>query len=260
MISSGLADFKLAYQANPIFLTGGIAGNMPGGAVPLLSYTQGLDFTTLISGGGDSSLDNLFASFLPVPGSSLISNLIGTYPFANQATAANAIITSPLNISVMMICPARGPGDYSTKLSIITGLKATLDQHIMNGGTFAIATPSFFYFDCLMTGMRDASSGETHQAQYRWQLDFQKPLVSLEEAQQKQNNLMSKIGPEGTKVTPDASGAIPWSSPANTVGNPDSGATAAIVPPGGNPGLSFNTLRSGTGPTEIPSGSGVPPT
>lgn len=243
MINPGILAFKLQFQINPIFLTGGLAGSVPGGMLPVTAYTQGVSFSSLTVGGEDINLDNAFASFVPVAGSTLISNQIGTYPFANQATAANAVITTPLAISLVMLCPARNPGDYSAKMAVISALKATLDQHIMAGGTFAVATPAFLYTDCLLVGLRDTSGGESNQPQFRWQWDFQKPLISLQEAQQKQNNLMSKLGPFGTKVTPDASGQITWSNPQVAVGNPGSGVAPSVIPSTtANPALGYGEV------------------
>ena len=174
-------------------------------------------------------LDNAFAQFVPVPGGSIISNQAGEYPFANQATAANAIITQPLMVSMVMICPYKNPGEAFQKLSIITSLKQTLDQHILGGGLFAVATPSFFYTDCVMLNMRDASSGESKQAQYRWQLDFRKPLVTQAQAEAAHSALMNRLS-NGTKVAPTdaATGNIAWSSPDNAQGG--GGAASSVVP------------------------------
>lgn len=228
MISSGLAQWRLQYQVSPIYLTGGIAG-MAGGTVALTNYTNAGTFPNVTSSGLDFDLDDFFAYFEPVPGGTLIANEVGKYPFANQTTAANAIVTQPLAISMMMICPAKNPGDFTLKPAIITNLKRTLDQHIGAGGTFLVATPSFVYTDVLMTSFRDASSGESRQPQFRWQLDFFKPLITLADAQNAQNSLMNKLS-SGTQVMPDNSGSISWSNPSNAVADPSSGAAPTVVP------------------------------
>ena len=108
--SSGQAQFEQTFAINPVFLVGGIAGATPGATVPLMSYLQATNFATLLSAGNAGfDLDDSFAYFEPIPGSTLIANQIGAYPFANLATAANAIITQPLNISLRMIVPVRQP-------------------------------------------------------------------------------------------------------------------------------------------------------
>ena len=237
MTSSGLEQWRQLNQISPIYLTGGIAANVSGGTVALLNYTQGNAFNGLTSGAGQVSLDDYFAYFEPVTGATLISNAIGAYPFANQATAANAIITQPLAISMMMICPAK---NWSQKQATIMALQQTLAQHNNAGGTYSVQTPSFLWTDLIMTGMHDASGGETRQPQYRWQLDFAKPLITLAEAQQAQNSLMGKIS-SGTQVSASATGEVSTSSAENVVGNPAAGAAATVVPATApNVGLSSN--------------------
>jgi hypothetical protein len=80
-----------------------------------------------------------------------------------------------------------------------------------------------------MLRMTDASSGETRQAQYRYQLDFYQPLLTEEAVRQSYNNLMAKIGSQ-TQVGVDANGNVNWSGVGSTVGNPSSGAAPSIVP------------------------------
>jgi hypothetical protein len=90
-----------------------------------------------------------------------------------------------------------------------------------------------------MLRMTDASGGETHQAQYRYQLEFLQPLVTEAGAQQSYNNLMSKIGSQ-TQINPDGNGQVGWSGLGNTVGNPDSGAAPSAIPSTKpNPSLGF---------------------
>ena len=204
--------FSLSNELSPIILQGGIAQNITGGALPI---------STLLSMGGGTAdgepltIDNALAVFMPLPGSSLINQQIGMYPFANQATAANAVITEPLGISFKMIAPSRQPGDYGGNvMAAISALQASLAQHNITGGTYICVTPSFIWSNCVMTGMRDISGGETKQVQYAWQLDFLQPLVTLAAAQAAQNNLMSQIS-GGTNIPGQPAFSGPSTSPAS---------------------------------------------
>ena len=187
--------FKYAFQISPIILTGGAAAQIPGGMLPILALSNALSFVGgLLNGGANFSLDDSFASFQPLPGSTLIDQKIGMYPFANQSVAANAVIAEPLTVSMLMICPARASnGGWASKLAAMIAFQATLKQHNESGGTYTIATPSFFYTDCVMTGMSDVSHSESKQVQNTYKLDFVKPLITLDDAQTAQNSMMSKI-------------------------------------------------------------------
>lgn len=223
---AGLDAYKISFEISPIILTGGIAQYVPGGMLPIISITEALNFTVgLLSGGGDKSLDNYFAHFRPLPGGALIRQKIGKYPFANQAVAANAVIADPLNISMMMIVPARNAAGYATKLATMMALQATLAQHNNSGGTYTVATPSYIYTNCVMLNMVDSSSAVTKQAQSQWQLDFEVPLLTLGQAAQAQNSLMNRIS-SGTAID----GQPAWSGLAPTVGQPASLATSSVVP------------------------------
>src|SRR5215475_9371993 len=112
MITPGYTLFKLQYSISPIYLTGGIAGQMAGAWLPLIALLQSSIYTAIDLATGDLNLDNFFAYFIPQPGASIVHQQIGMYPFANQSVAANAVITEPLAISMQMVCPARHPGDY----------------------------------------------------------------------------------------------------------------------------------------------------
>ena len=132
--------FKLAYEISPIILTGGIA-KRSGNYLPIVAITEVANFTlSLLNGKNPLSLDNFFAHFKPVSGSTLIDNEIGDYPFANQSVAANAIIARPKKISMLMQCPAKGAGAYTSKLATFTALKEVLDSHNQSGGTYIVAT------------------------------------------------------------------------------------------------------------------------
>lgn len=218
----GLA-FQLAFEVAPIVLTGGIAGDLPG-YLPLIAITEAASFLGgLLQGSSTPSMDKFFAHFSPMPGGTLIDNQIGTYPFANQAVAANAIIAQPLTLSMMMQCPARGDiGGYPTKLITMIALREALHNHCSKGGTFIVVTPSYFYTDMIMTGFRDISSGQTRQHQSAWQMDFVRPLLTVEEAEATQNSLMSKL-------TSGSSTNGSWSGTSASIGS-SSGAATGLVP------------------------------
>lgn len=225
-----IEDFRLGFQFSPIILTGGIATNLQGGALPIISITQGSDFESGVLSGGNVDVNKFFASFEPLPGATLIDQDIGEYPFANQTIAANATISKPLEISMRMICPARTDGNgFANKLAVITALQGKLAQHNGSGGTYTIATPSFYYTDCVMLGMSDVSAGESKQPQTAWQLDFRQPLLTLAQAQQAESNLMSKIT-NGTQVAKAPDGEVKWSGPDIIVGQPASLVAGSIIP------------------------------
>jgi len=233
-ILPGQAQFKLAFQLSPIIFVGGIAANIPGGMLPIISVTQSGDFNTGILGGSsDPDLDEFFANFEPIPGGSLIDQDIATYPFANQAVAANSVIPKPLSISLLMKCPARGDGGYSNKLSILTSLQSAFAQHNISGGTYTIATPFYYYTNCLFLSMRDASAGDSKQPQSAFQLDFVQPLLTLQQAQQSYNGLISKITTGVQINNPSNSG------PSQAVNNPQSLSSAEII--------QASTAATGTG-------------
>lgn len=193
-MSAGRTAYQLAFEISPIVLTNGIATNIPGGMLPIISLTQSVNFLSgVLSGGGPTDLDSYFAHFNPLPGGSLISQKYATFPLANQAVAANAAITDPLTISLMMVVPANGPSGYAAKLATMTLLQSILSQHNAQGGTYVVATPSYFFTNCVLLNLRDVSSSESNQPQYRWQWDFWQPLIALSDIAQVENAAMSKI-------------------------------------------------------------------
>ena len=223
---ASIFDFKLAYEIAPITLTGGLAQSMPGGAIPMLAFSNALSFTEgLLGSVGLDDLDAAFGRFIPLPGSTLIAQKIGLYPFANQYVAANAVIFDPLSISMLMICPARLEGDAFARQAIMTAFQQSLSQHNQSGGLYTIATPTFTYANCVMLDMTDVSTRESKQMQSAYQLDFLQPLISLDQADAAQSGLMQSI----TNGTP-TSGAT--SGVGQTVGSPTSGATPSVIPSG----------------------------
>lgn len=240
--SIGEAAYKLGFQLSPIILVGGIATGIPGSMLPIIAITEAVNFTTgLLSGADDLDLNNFFANFKPIPGSSLIDNQIGQYPFANQAVAANAIIAQPLRISLLMECPVRAPFGYPAKLATMIALQKVLAQHNASGGVYTVATPVYFYDNCIMTGMRDVTGGDSKQVQWAYQIDFEQPLLTENQAAQAQNSLMSRIS-NASQISgqPSYSGLPP------TVGVPPSLATGTLVPAAS--GASGSTIA---GPTVI---------
>ena len=220
--SAGSIAYKTAFQLSPLVMTGGLAQDIPGGMLPIIALTQGLSFAAgLLAGGSDIDLDEFFANFHPVAGATLIDQQIGSYPFANQAVAANATIAQPLQLSMLMICPARGPLGYAVKLATMMMLIAAVQQHIQMGGTWTILTPSYFYPNGILTGLRDVSGGESKQAQAVWQWEFVFPLLTLNQAQAAQNSLMSKLG-SGTQIDgqPTTTGLGAASSDPGSVASP----------------------------------------
>lgn len=205
-MSSGRSAFQLQYDISPVFLTGGIAGASGTMSIVQLTDPEGLD-----------DLDDAFAHWVVMPGGTLHELQPGTYPFANQAVAANAVIFQPLKISLMMICPANETTPWYAKQQVIAALKATLTQHMQSGGTFSVFTPAFLYTNCLLLDIIDASTGETNQRQYQYQWDFYKPLLTLQDAQAAQNSLISKMT-NGSMITNPA-----WSgnqNPTSVTGSP----------------------------------------
>ena len=178
--------FRLGYEISPVILTNGIAKLIPDGMLPIVALTEATGLIAgLLQGNGLDALTNIdqyFAHWMPLSGSTLIRNEIGSYPFANQIIAANAIIKQPNNISMLMICPAQKTGGYATKLATISALKKTLDYHHQSGGTYTIATPSYIYTGCILSAMTDATGGESNQVQTAWRFDFVQPLITLEDA------------------------------------------------------------------------------
>lgn len=229
--SPGQAAYKLTFQLSPIIMTGGVASLIPGGMLPLLSISQAINFTFgLLSGAADIDLDNFFANYQPLPGATLIDNQVGMYPFANQAVAANAIIAQPLKVSLLMIAPARDTAGYATKLATMMAMQASFSQHNAQGGLYTVCTPSFFYTDCIMTGMSDVTPGQSKQVQMAWRFDFVKPLVTLAQAAQAQGTLMSKVS-GGTAFD----GPPSWSGLGSTVGAPQTAVAPSVIPAATNP-------------------------
>lgn len=230
-LSAGEIAWKISFELSPIILTGGIAAQMPGGVIPIILLTEALSFVGgILAGPVDIDLDDFFAHFMPLPGGQLIKQQIPHYPLANQAIAANAVIADPLPIPVRMVCPAKGELGWALKLATMTALQASFKLHNASGGTYTIATPSVFYTNCLMVDMTDVSSGESKQPQNTYQIDFEQPLLTLQDAQQAQNSLMQQLT-NATQTTNQGT----WAGTAPTVGNPASLGAVGTVPAATSP-------------------------
>jgi hypothetical protein len=174
------ADFLLSYQTCPIVLVGGAAGT---GVTPI---------SNILNKG--SSSGKAFGSFRVLPGGSLIDNDTAKYPLATMSVAANAVITNPLHVSIEMVTPANADTTLAQRQSTFTTLKNTLDNHIALGGYFNVATPAFIYTELLLLSLVDESDvPDGAQTQTRWVWNFEKPLISLQQAQIVTNNAMSRI-------------------------------------------------------------------
>jgi hypothetical protein len=231
-------QWRLSYELSPIILTNGIAANLPGGVLPIINILGDADIDT---GFNTDGRDN-FAHFQPIPGSTLIDNEIGRYPFANQAVAANSIIANPLVVSLLMLCPVNQQGGYDDKSSRITSLKSQLDAHNGAGGTYTVATPGYIYTNCILLNVRDVTKAGPGQVQSAYQWDFIKPLLTLEDAAQALNALLSKIDANQPTAAPAPTLASATASIQSTVTDalPDGVVTSAL----GMPAPSWSSLST----------------
>ncbi|MEB2545668.1 hypothetical protein [Burkholderia cenocepacia] len=209
-LSSGFRSaYDLSFQVSPIILNGGIVANTLGGMMPIIGLVGQLGaLAQSVLSSGSVSLDNFFARFVVLPGGTIINNAVGTYPFANQQVAGNAIVMQPKNVSLLMIAPVKDAGGYLTKLAIFTSLQSSLEAHCAAGGTFHVATPARIYTNCILTSMTDVTSGEGKQQQIQWQLDFVQPLLTQQAASSAFGALMSKLAGGQQVTSPAWSGAV----------------------------------------------------
>jgi hypothetical protein len=247
-----LSDYALSYQVSPITLVGGVAGT---GTLPIVSLLNPSSYSAgLLSSSTPQQIADYFGQFRVISGHTLIDNEIATYPFANQVTAANAIITSPLQVSLEMLVPATGVVTAANKLSVITALQSSLSQHTALGGYYNVATPSFIYNNCLLKTLVDATDDlDGGQVQVRWIWTFVQPLLTAAALQAAQNQAMSTIS--GQTVN---SGDPPGSQPIVTgISNPASNLAPSVVPAAANP-VATNVAPAAT-PTTINKISSVSP-
>ena len=220
MKSLGTEAFQLSFQISPIVLTNGIAQLVPGGMLPIIAITEALNFAEGLLGGGDQDigLDQSFAHFKVMPGSTLIENAYGKYPYANQSVAANAVIVQPLGISLMMTLQIK---NLAARLATMTALQAALGLHTNLGGTYTVVTPSFPYTNLVLRSLKGAGDQGT-QSQVYWQWDFEQPLLTEQQAAITMNGFMSNIA-GGLPTTGALSGP-------QVVSNPLSLAAGSIFP------------------------------
>lgn len=245
MTTPGLIAWQTAFEISPIVLINGLVEAFPGGALPIVALTEALNFPLgILSGSSAVNLNNFFAHFRPLPGATLIEQDIGRYPFATQAIAANATIQQPLFVSMLMEAPARGRLGYPAKLALMTAVQKALSFHNQRGGTYHVATPSFIYTNCILKSLRDISGGETDQAQHTWQWDFEKPLITLDDATSAMSGLMGWISRQ-TQLTNPA-----WSGFGQAVGQPITAAVGSVVPAasGAAPGVFGIPAGGASGP------------
>jgi hypothetical protein len=240
-----IQTYELAYQVSPLVLTGGMALSAPGSMMPFLAFANSAIFAGLASASATTGLNNLddaFGAFQVYPGGSLVENIIGKYPFANQYVAANAIIRDPIHISLIWETPMRGIGAWAVKLATMQALKATLDSHNNAGGTYSVITPAYVYDNLVMTALFDNSRADTPLPQNAWRFDFERPLVQLQELTSALSQLMAQLT-NGTPTNGSWSGigaAIgatavqPQSSPGTTSTLPGVLTTGTAT---GNPGI-----------------------
>lgn len=215
--------YNLAFQVSPIILTGGIASQIPGGAMPVISLmgqVLGFGMSAIHQG---VQLSDFYAYFLPMEGATTINNSIGHYPFANQHVAGNAYVEEPKNVSLMMVVPVKDHAGYLSKLAQFTSFRNSLNSHVQSGGTFDIATPSFLYQNCVLKTMTDASGNDSKQQQIRWQLDFEQPLVTQSEAKSAVAGLMD-VYQSGKQVLGNPS----WTNGARATANAVNGAASNV--------------------------------
>lgn len=217
-------DYIYSFQDSPITLVGGAAGT---GNLPISLIINASNYSGGITKPADAGTDT-FVSFRPLPGHTLIVNEVATYPFANQNTAANAVIAQPLNISIEMILPMTKELPYIQKLALMTNLKSKLDEHTALGGYYTVATPSYVYNGCLLVSLVDASDLEDGvQPQNRFIWNFVQPLITSQQLQAAQNQTMAKI----TAQTQNTGSPLdPASNISATASDPTANITQNLVP------------------------------
>lgn len=212
----GLVDFQYNYSESPIILVAGVAGQ---GQIPISVYLNQTAFrggiTSIQSPAGNNpaqagSSHNNFGVFSVLPGGTLIDNQIAHYPLANQAVAANAVVTQPLKISLEMTAPALDVVPFSLKQSVFRALKSALDQHISLGGYFTVQTPAYVYENCLLENLVDGSDAdfEGAQPQIRWIWSFEQPLLTVQQGQAAQSQAAARITNNQYNVG-DPPGSVP---------------------------------------------------
>lgn len=247
-----LSDYQISYQVSPIILVGGVAGT---GMLPIVSVLSSRNYSQgALSSSSAVDVSEYFGQFRVLSGHTLMKNDVATYPLANQTVAANAIITQPLELSLEMVVPANDRFTVADKLSLMTALKSTLDNHTAQGGWYNVATPSYIYQGCLLTSLVDATDElEGGQVQTTWIWSFMQPLLTAQAAQAAQNQAMNKI-----KNQTQNAGDPPGSKPiASNIGQPSSNIVQNVVPASSSP--SGSNVAPSSAPSGTPSVQSVSP-
>jgi hypothetical protein len=186
--------FKLAFEVSPILLVDGIAANIPGGTLPIATFTESLSVVNGLLHGEIGFSPT--SAWMPMGGTTLVQQDIGTLNFYNQATAANSVVNKPNRVMMQLTRPASTQdGGYATKSLMFTALKLALDQHNQSGGSYTVMTPAFIYTGCLLRSVVDSSgfSEQNKQVQYSWTFEFEQPLLQISQLDAVLGNLMSKF-------------------------------------------------------------------
>ncbi|WP_158781585.1 hypothetical protein [Pantoea sp. BAV 3049] len=219
--------YRLGFEISPVILCDGIAQSIPGGMLPIVALTQSASFITSLLGGGSSltNLDKYFCHWKAMQGSTMIDYDLGRYPFANQTVAANALLSQPLQVSLLMDAPVNENTGAMTKLVTLSALQATLQAHANLGGTFTVATPALFYSGCVLRTVRDVTGANESTPQRQWLWSFEQPLVTEAGAARAVNNYMGKID-NGDRTDSSA-----WTNTVSALGNTSlgGGVTDAIT-------------------------------
>jgi hypothetical protein len=233
-----ISQVQLLYQLTPIWLQNGIASNITGGYLPILSilnYEIWAALNTLTTESqavqnavaDDWNFENAFAIFQPAPGGSLIRQSIAEYPFANLNVAANATLKNPLNISMIMMTPMKEEKAWAMKQSRMSNLKSVLEVHNNLGGTYIVFTPAYIYNNMCIENLTDISTSASPLPQNTWRWDFTAPLVSLQDIYSVESNLIQKLT-NGLQTTGQLTSALTALGITASVGNIGQGTVPVI--------------------------------
>ncbi|EBX9237472.1 Uncharacterised protein [Salmonella enterica] len=215
--------YKLGFEISPVILCDGVAQSIPGGMLPIVALTQSASYVSGLMGGAIelTDLDKYFCHWRAAPGGTMVDYDIGRYPFANQAVAANALLSQPLRIPMLMDAPVNENTGAMTKLVTLSSLQAVLQAHASLGGTFIVATPGIIYSNCILRTVRDVTGSSDALPQRQWLWDFEQPLLSESGAEQAINSYLGKID-NGDKATESA-----WTSTISAIGNTSLGSSVS---------------------------------
>lgn len=208
------ATLSYVYERNAITLSDGGANDYVG----LFGTVQAVSGIVASS----ISIANIFQQFVkfrPVPGATLLEMQYSQYPFANRAMAANSGSLQPNRISIEMFIdfgpvgiqqlasalgiktPTINIVHYSMILPFMQAVRQKLHDHVTNGGTFNLITPSQIYFDCLLESLvdnSDQSGGNIGGVHYTF--NFIKPIVTTKDAQKILSDVAKTVGSGGARV------------------------------------------------------------